>query len=217
MWQAQSLQFLYPYINWGKDCPILSLCELSFENEDIPVHQGLAAWNISLRFRSTSVSFLLNHLESILIHWVLYWCKVQEQCRRLSYPRSCEETWQHYYGWGFHVFWSHSWAKSAKYYLQFRALLNEARLLDNLHSVYVFALLCNQLVASSKTTFTQEVPLDVLSDSVALEAVILDYVQIFMRWIVKKVRSGWPCTLDMLKITMIINLILKEIQVIRLK
>jgi hypothetical protein len=53
--------------------------------------------------------------------------------------------------------------------------------LDDLHSKDLFVLLCNELIASCKATLAQEVPLDVLGDRVALEAVILDDVQILMR------------------------------------
>jgi len=52
--------------------------------------------------------------------------------------------------------------------------------LDNLDSKDIVALLGDEFITSGEPTLPQEIPFDVLSDSIAFEAVILNHVQIFM-------------------------------------
>jgi len=63
--------------------------------------------------------------------------------------------------------------------------------LDNLDSKDIVALLGDEFITSGEPTLPQEIPFDVLSDSIAFEAVILNHVQIFMCWLWSSLRSGW--------------------------
>lgn len=76
-------------------------------------------------------------------------------------------------------------------YLELGPLLDEAGLLDDFDCEDIVIVLGDELVASGKASLAQEIPLDILGDGVALEAVVLNYVQILVGWLRRGVRSGW--------------------------
>lgn len=56
----------------------------------------------------------------------------------------------------------------------------ERRFLDDFNSEYLLVLLRYELIASGKSTFSQEVALDVVVNGVVLKVVILNVVQILV-------------------------------------
>lgn len=72
----------------------------------------------------------------------------------------------------------------------FGALLHEARLLNYLYGVYFLGGVRDQFVAPGKPTLPQEISLGVLGNCIVLEAIVLDYVKIFMCLLGDGLRSG---------------------------
>ena len=79
---------------------------------------------------------------------------------------------------------------SARGYFEFGALLDECGLLDDLDGEDVLGVLGDEFVASGESSLAEEVALDVLSDGVGLEAVILDYVEVLVSCVRGGLRSG---------------------------
>lgn len=61
-------------------------------------------------------------------------------------------------------------------YFEFGSLLDERRFLYNFDSEDILGLLWDEFIASGEPTLAQEIALDVLGNSVGLEAIVLDDV-----------------------------------------
>lgn len=71
----------------------------------------------------------------------------------------------------------------------FGALLNEARLLYNFYGVYFLVVFGDEFVAPGEAALPKETSLGIPGHGIVFEAIILDYVKIFVRLVGDVLRS----------------------------